>query len=148
MTEVILLKDVEKLGPEGTVVHVKPGFARNYLIPSGLAALATPQQVKTIEAAKQQRLRIAQRAQDEAGVIKQRLEGRSLTLKLTLGEDEKPFGSVTAHDVADALAREGIAVEKSAIQLDHPLKALGIYDIPVRIHPNVTVTLKLWIVKA
>jgi len=146
--DVILLKDIEKLGTEGTVVHVKPGFARNYLVPSGLAVPASPQHLKAVEAAKQQRLRQAQRVQAEAEAVKRQLEGRSLTLKLALGADDEPFGSVTVHDVAEALAREGMQVEKHAIRLEHPIKTLGVYDIPVRLHPNVTAMLKLWVVKA
>jgi len=146
--DVILLKDVEKLGTEGTVVRVKPGFARNYLVPAGLAVPASPQQLAAIEAARQRRLRTAQRAQAEAGRLKQKLESRSITLKLTLGADDTPFGSVTIHDVAEALARDGVPVEKHAIQLEHPIKGLGIYEIPVRLHPSVTATVKLWVVKA
>lgn len=146
--EVVLLKDVEKLGATGAVVRVKPGFARNYLLPSGLALPATPQQLKTIELANRQRLQKTQRIQTEAEALKRKIEGRSLTLQLTLGEDGKPFGSVTVHDIVEALGREGLVVEKHAVHLEQPIKALGIYDVPVRIHPQVTATLKLWIVKA
>ncbi len=146
--ELLLVKDVEKVGAEGTIVHVKPGFARNYLLPFGLAVPATPEQMKVAEASKQQRARKAQRAQAGALAVKQQVEGRSVTLKLTLGEGDKPFGSVTAHDIVEALAREGIQVEKRAVQLEQPIKALGIYPIPIRLHPDVTATLKLWVVKA
>lgn len=146
--DVILLKDVEHLGAEGTLVRVTLGFARNYLVPGGLAVPASPERLKAIEAAKQQRLKQAQRLQAEAERVKRQLEGRSITLKLTVGEDDQPFGSVTTHDVAEALARDGVPVEKHAIQLEHPLKTLGIYDIPVRLHPSVTATVKLWVVKA
>ena len=146
--EVILLKDIEKLGTEGAVVRVRPGYARNFLVPSGLAVPATPQQLKAVEEVKRQRLRKTQRAQAEAEAIKQKLEGRSLTLKLTVGEEDKPFGSVTAHDLAEALAKEGLPVEKHAIHLDEPIKALGVYQVPVKLHAGVTATLKVWIVKA
>ena len=146
--DVILLKDVEKLGAAGSVVHVKSGYARNYLMPGGLAAPASPQQLKAVEAAKHQQLKQAQRAQAEADTLKRQIEGRSLTLKLTLGEDDKPFGSITVHDVAETLSREGMMVEKHAIHLEQPIKGLGVYEIPVRVHPNVTAILKLWVVKA
>jgi len=146
--DVILLKDIEHLGAEGTVVRVKPGFARNYLVPSGLAVPASPQRLAAVEAAKQRAARRSARVQTEAGRLKQKLESRSLTLKLTVGDDDKPFGSVTTHDVAEALARDGVPVEKHAIELPQPIKTLGIFDIPVRLHPNVTATLKLWVVKA
>ena len=146
--DVVLLKDIEKLGAQGTVLHVKPGYARNYLLPLGLAVPATPQQLKAVEALARQRLQKTQRMQAEAETLKRKLESRSLTLKLTLGEDDKPFGSVTAHDLVEALAREGLAVEKHTIHLEQPIKALGIYEVPVRVHPQVTATLKVWIVKA
>ncbi len=136
------------MGAEGAVVSVTPGFARNYLLPSGLAVPATPKQMKAVEVGRQQRQRKAARAQADAEAVKRRLEGHSLTLKLTLGEGDKPFGSVTAHDVVEALAREGIKVEKHAVQLEQPVKTLGIYEVPVRIHADVTATLKLWVVKA
>ncbi len=146
--DLLLVKDVEKVGTEGTIVQVKPGFARNYLLPFGLAVPATPQQMKAAEAGKQQRARKAQRAQAGAAAVKQQVEGRSVTLKLTLGEGDKPFGSVTAHDIVEALAQEGIQVEKHAVQLEQPIKTLGVYPIPIRLHPDVTATLKLWVVKA
>ena len=146
--DVILLKDVEKLGPAGTVVHVKPGFARNYLVPCGLAVLASPQQLKVVEATVRQRQEQARRIQADAETLKQKLEARSLTLTLTLGADHKPFGAITSHAVVEALAQEGLAVAKHAVHLEEPIKALGVFDIPIRLHPNVTATLKLQIVNA
>ena len=146
--DVVLLKDVEKLGAEGAVVKVKPGFARNYLLPHGLAALATAQQLKAIEETKRQRLQKTRRARRDADALKCKLEARSLTLKLNLGEDDKPFGSITTHDIADALAQEGIVMDKHAVQLERPIKSLGVFDVPVRLSPEVTATLKVWIVKA
>ena len=146
--DVVLLKDVEKLGAAGAVVRVKPGFARNYLVPGGLAAPATPQQLKALAAATRQRQKQSDRALAEATALKQRLEGASLTFTLALGEGDKPFGSVTAHDVAEALAGKGMAVEKHAIQLAEPIKALGSHQVSVRVHANVTATLKIQVVKA
>ena len=146
--DVVLLKDIEKLGAEGAVVRVKPGFARNYLLPRGLAAPATPQQLKTIEAGKRQREHKLQRLKQDADALKRKLESRSITLKLTLGDDDKPFGSVTVHDLVEALKREGIDVEKYAVHLEQPIKTLGIFDVPVKLHPGVTATAKVWVVKA
>lgn len=146
--DVLLVKDVERLGSEGAVVHVKPGFARNFLFPRGLAVAATPQHLQALDAAKRRRAQQAQRLKEQAEALKRRLESRSLTLKLTLGEEDKPFGSVTVHDLLEALKREGLEIEKPAVQLDHPIKALGIYNIPVRLHAEVLATLKVWVVKA
>ena len=146
--DVILLKDVEKLGAEGAIVHVKPGFARNYLVPTGLAVPATPDQMRSIESAKQQRAKKAQREQGQAEALKRRLEAHSLTLTLTLGADDQPFGSITVHDIAEALASLGLPVEKHAIGLETPIKGLGVAEVPVRLHPAVTATLKVSVVKA
>jgi len=145
--DVILLKDVEKLGGEGTVVRVKPGFARNYLLPRGLAAPATAQQLKLFEAAKRRRLEKAQRATEQAATLKRTLESRSLSLKLRVGEDDKPFGAITSHDVLEALQQGGVELDKHAVHLPQPIKTLGVFEIPVRLHPEVTATVKLWVVK-
>lgn len=145
--DVVLLKAVENLGAEGDVVRVKPGFARNYLIPAGLATPATPERLKRVEAAKRQRAQQAEREHAEAQALKQKLESRSVTVKLALGEAQQPFGSVTVHDLVEALKQDGLAIEKHAVQLAQPIKALGVYEVPVRLHPAVTATLKVWVVK-
>lgn len=146
--DVILLKDIEKLGAEGAVVHVKPGFARNYLLPQGLAVAATPGRMQAAEAIRRRQDAKGQQVREAAEGLKQRLESRPLTLTLNLGADGTPFGSVTVHDVAEALAREGFAVEKHLIALEQPLKALGYFDVPVRLHPGVTATVKVVVTKA
>jgi large subunit ribosomal protein L9 len=146
--DVILLKDVEKLGAEGAVVHVKPGFARNYLLPQGLAVAATPERMQAAETIRRRQDAKGQQVQEAAEALKRQLESRSLALTLNLGADGKPFGSVTVHDVAAALAREGLAVEKHLIALEQPLKALGCFDVPVRLHPSVTATVKVVVTKA
>lgn len=146
--DVILLKNVEKLGTEGSVVRVRPGYARNFLVPSGLAVEATAQQLKSVEEIKRQQQRKTQRAQAEADALKQKIEKRSLTLTLTVGEGDKPFGSVTAHDLAEALAKDGLTIEKHAIHLEEPIKSLGVFQVPVKVHPAVTANLKVSVVKA
>ena len=145
--DVILLKDVERIGTIGAVVHVKPGFARNYLLPQRLAVPATAQQLKAAEERSRQQQDKAQRIKAQAQLVKQKLEARSLTLKLSLGQDDKPFGAITAHEIMDALTRDGFALEKHALHLEQPIKSLGIFELPVRLHPDVTATLKLWVVK-
>ncbi len=146
--DVILLKDVQTLGKEGTVVAVKRGYARNFLVPQGLALPATESHVKLVA----ERTRLAQvkaqRQQQQAEALKQKLETRSLTLKLNVGDEDKAFGAVTAHDIFQALTQEGLPVEKHAIQLAEPIKALGIYEVPIRLHANITATIKVWVVKA
>ena len=148
--DVVLLTDVETLGAAGAVIHVKPGFARNYLLPRGLAALATPQVLSGIAATQRRRDAKAQRAQAEAEALKRKIEGRPLTLKLSLGVDDKPFGAITTHDVLEALTKEhaGMTLEKHAVHLEQPIKTLGMFEIPVRLDAHVTATVKMWVVKA
>lgn len=146
--DIVLLRDVERLGAQGAVVSVKPGFARNYLIPCGLAAAATTQQLKLAHEATRQRTQKVQRLKEQAEGLKRTLEQQSVTLTLSLGEGEKAFGSVTAHDITEALARAGHVVEKHAVHLEQPIKALGIYEVPVRVHADVTATVKVHVVKA
>ena len=146
--DVILLNDVARVGSQGAVVHVKPGYARNYLIPLGLATLATTQQLKAMEAVKQRGLQRAQRLRAESEALKRKVEGRSLTLKLSVGEDDQPFGLVTAHDLVEALAHEDLPIEKHMIGLEESIKTLGVYEIPIRLHAEVSAMLKVWVVKA
>ena len=145
--DVILLKPVDPLGLEGAVVKVKPGYARNYLLPQGLAVPATAQQLKAAEARQRQQQQKTERIKAQAETLKRNLERRSLTLKLSLGEGDKPFGAITTHEVLDALTREGFELEKHAVHLEEPIKSLGVFELPVRLHPEVTATLKLWVVK-
>lgn len=145
--DVILLRAVDKLGTEGAIVHVKPGYARNYLLPQGLAVAATATQRQAFETRQRQQQERAQRIKAQAEALKRKLEGRSLTLKLSLGEDDKPFGAITTHEILETLTREGFELDKHALHLEQPIKSLGIFELPVRLHPEVTATLKLWVVK-
>ena len=145
--DVVLLTHVDKVGIEGATVQVKPGFARNYLIPRGLAVAATAEQLSALQARTRQRAKQQERSRAQAEALKQQLDSRSLTLRLAVGADDKPFGSVTAHDILDALAREGLVVEKHALKLQEPIKTLGVFEIPVRLTADVTATVKVWVVK-
>ncbi len=146
--DIVLLKDVEKLGAQGNVVRVKSGFARNFLLPRGLAVAATPEQLKSMEEIKRQQQRKLQRVQSEAESLKKTIESKSLSFKLTLGSEEKAFGSVTVHDIVEALGREGVAVEKHAVHLSQPIKSIGSFEVPIKLHPQVTANAKLTVVKA
>ena len=146
--DVVLLTDVERLGFQGAVVHVKPGFARNYLIPRGLALRATPTQLRQLEEIKRQQHRKLANAKTQAQALKERLEVVSLTLSLTVGTEDKAFGAVTAHDLMEALHQQGIILEKHAIQLKQPIKTLGSVEVPIRLPAEVTARLKLTVVKA
>ena len=146
--EVILRQAVDNLGHTGDIVKVSPGYARNFLLPRGLAYEATPGNRKRIE---QERARLeAAEAERRGGAeaIAKRLEEVSLTFSARVGEEGKLFGSVTAADIAAQLEQQGFTeVEKRMIDLHEPIKALGVYRVPVRLHADVKPEIKVWIIK-
>jgi large subunit ribosomal protein L9 len=145
--EVILRQAVEKLGRPGDIVKVSPGYARNYLLPRGVAYEATPGNKKRIER-ERQRLEAAEdsrRASAEEFATK--LEQVSLTFSARVGEEGKLFGSVTSADIAQQLAEQGHTVEKRQIDLKEPIKALGVYRVPIRLHADVHPEIKVWVIK-
>ena len=145
--KVILRKDHEKLGTVGAVVEVKDGFARNFLIPQGIAYSATDGNMRPLEEEKKQAERRAQKQQKSATTLATELEKVSVTLKMKVGEDEKLFGSVTAQMIADELKAKGIDVDKRIIDIEEPIKALGIYSVKVRLHHDVSGQVKVWVVR-
>ena len=142
--KVILLSDVERVGPRGTVVSVKPGYARNYLLPRKLALEATKSQLAQLESIKQQlatkEAKITKRLTDFAG----RLGLVSVKTTIKMGQ-EGAVGAVTNADIATLLAAEGHEIDKHSIVLDEPIKAPGVYDIPVKLGHEVSATVKLWV---
>ncbi|MDD5116013.1 MAG: 50S ribosomal protein L9 [Candidatus Omnitrophica bacterium] len=144
--EVILIKDVEKIGKAGSVVKVKEGFARNFLFPRNLAKIATSGSLKQLEKEKQNKLVQYAKEKEESEGLKKRLNALSLTIS-ALAQGEELYGGIGSHDIAAALKEEGFIVDKSAIELAEPIKSLGIYEVPVKLHPEVRATLKLWVVK-
>lgn len=145
--EVILNKDVDKLGKAGQVVKVKEGFARNFLIPNNLAVAVTPENLKKIEQEKQAKQAASDKLKKEAVELQQKLAGLSLTIAALTQEEDKLYGSVSSFDIAQSLKEEGFDIDKSKIALDEQIKALGIYEVPVKLHPEVTAKVKVWIVK-
>jgi large subunit ribosomal protein L9 len=146
--EVILRQAVEKLGQPGDVVKVSAGFARNYLLPRGIAYAATAGNLKRIA---QEKARL-QAAEDlrrgGAQEIATRLEAVSLTFSARVGEEGKLFGSVTASDITEQLHAQGFdMIEKRQIDLHEPIKALGVYRVPVRLHADVKPEIKVWVIK-
>ena len=146
--EVILRQAVEKLGQPGDVVKVSPSFARNYLLPHGIAYAATSGNLKRIA---QEKARL-EAAEDErrggAQAIATRLEAVSLTFSARVGEEGKLFGSVTTSDIAEQLHAQGFdMIEKRQIDLHEPIKALGVYRVPVRLHADVKPEIKVWVIK-
>ena len=146
MVEVILRKDVADLGRAGEMVHVRPGYARNYLIPQGIALLATEGNRRRFEEERRQVEQSAERERQQAADLAADLEGQSLTFTVRAGDEGRLFGSVTAADIAEALEGEGLTVDRKLIRLDDPIKELGVYDIPVRLHTDIEPQLKIWVV--
>jgi len=145
--EVILRHAVENLGKPGDVVKVKNGYARNYLLPHNLAYEATPGNLKRIQQ-ERQRLEAAENTRrGSAQEIATKLEQVSLTFSARVGEEGKLFGSVTASDIAQQLEQQGFHVEKRQIDLHEPIKSLGVYRVPVRLHADVKPEIRVWVIK-
>ena len=145
--EIILRQGVENLGKPGDVVKVKAGYARNYLLPHGLAYEATPGNLKRIQQ-ERERLEAAENERRTAAQgYAEKLEQVSLTFSARVGEEGKLFGSVTAADIAQHLEAQGFHVEKRQIDLHEPIKALGVYRVPVRLHADVKPEVRVWVIK-
>ena len=145
MIELILRTAVPSLGKPGDLVRVKPGYARNFLLPRGLAFEATEGNKKRIAAESAARASPAAAERSEAAALAARLATASLTFTAKAGEDGKLFGSVTAADIAESLATKGFTVDKRKIELEHPLKELGDHAVTVKLPHDVHATLKVQI---
>ncbi|HAJ57780.1 MAG TPA: 50S ribosomal protein L9 [Candidatus Omnitrophica bacterium] len=147
MIKVILKEDVSGLGRSGEVKQVKDGFARNFLFPRKLALLACDNNLKRIEAeVKKKESQMAQERK-KAEEVALRLAGLSVTLTVEVNEEGKLYGSLTQQDVARAVSSEGIEIDKKNVMLAEPIKELGIYDVDVKLHPEVVSKIKVWVVK-
>ena len=146
MIEVILREDIKTLGRAGDMVRVKPGYARNYLLPQGLAYEATEGNKKRIAAETRVRAARSQAERSEAERVAATLNQVTLTLTGKAGEEGKLFGSITSQDVADALARQGHPVDRRRIELDHPIKTTGTHTVTVRLHPEVHADVRVSVV--
>ncbi|MCI0567698.1 MAG: 50S ribosomal protein L9 [Acidobacteria bacterium] len=144
---IVLRENVEKLGRRGEVLKVADGYARNFLLPKKLAFEATGANLKRI--AQEHRVREVQEARDkqDAQALSARMSQLSLTAVRKVGENEMLYGSVTNGDVAELLEKEGFTIDKRKILLDDPIKSLGIYEVSIKLHPEVTANVKVWVVK-
>lgn len=147
MIKVILLKDVAKLGNAGEIVSVKEGYARNFLIPNNKAKPATAGNMKIWEAIKKKVSVKEQAILTEANTLADKISNLSLTISVQAGEEEKLFGSVSNEMISEALAAEGVVIDKKDILLEEPIKKLGVFQVSVKIHPEVRANLKVWVVK-
>jgi large subunit ribosomal protein L9 len=145
--EVILTKDVEGIGKAGSVVKVKDGFARNFLLLKDLAMPVTAGNMKNLQEDKARRLQKEEKTRKAAEELKSKIAALSLTIAVLTQEKDKLYANVTAVEVQKALSDEGIEIDKKAILLEEPIKALGIYQVPLKLHPDVIAEVKVWIVK-
>ncbi|MCE2423047.1 MAG: 50S ribosomal protein L9 [Gemmatimonadetes bacterium] len=146
MVKLILTRDVSNLGRAGDMVEVRPGFARNYLIPQGSALEATPGNLRQFEDRRRRIERRARRARKQAELRAQDLVDVEITFRARAGEGGQLFGSVTAADVQQGLEDEGVKVDRRAIGLEQPIKKLGVYEVPVRLHAEVEPAVKVWVI--
>jgi len=144
--EVILQQDLDELGLEGDIIKVAEGYARNYLIPKGIALKASSQNIKALEL-KKKKIEIKRlKAKESAEVVKQQIEAMEVTLKHKAGEEGKLYGSVTTQDIAEALKGKGVVIARKKIVLEKPIKELGAFKATVKIYPEVAGELKVNVV--
>jgi large subunit ribosomal protein L9 len=145
--KVLLQSDVTNLGSGGEVVRVRAGFARNFLLPRGLALPATAGNLSRVEELKRAAAQRAKTERDQADELGRKLGHLSLKITRAVGEEGKMYGSVTSKDVSDAVAKAGVELDRKRIVLVDPIKQLGSYDIPVKLHADVQATIKIEVVK-
>lgn len=146
-TQVLLMADVPDLGSEGTVVTVADGYARNYLLPKKLAAPVTKAAHARLAMIREKREKTSIEELTAARKLATKLAGCSCTIAVKTGEGERMYGSVSSTDIANVLAEQGIEIDRHKITLDAPLKDLGVFDVKVKLHPEVDATVKVWIVE-
>lgn len=145
--QVVLQTNVDKVGESGELIKVRPGFARNYLIPRGLAVPATTAAVNRIAHEKAVAIAKAEKAKKEFMALAEKINGLKLTLTRSIGEDSKLFGSVTSKEIEGAAKAAGVTIDRKKMQLAEPIRALGSYEVPVRLMTGVTATLKVEVTK-
>ncbi len=141
--KLILREDVENLGKGGELVDVKPGYGRNFLLPRGLAVLANSKNVREMEHQKSVAQAKAAKLKASAEAVAKRLADTAITLKRKVGEQDKLYGSVTALDLAEALASRGLQIDRRTIDLSEPIKTLGDFEVPVKLHSDVVGKVKV-----
>ncbi|MGP0071089.1 MAG: 50S ribosomal protein L9 [Bryobacteraceae bacterium] len=145
--DVILREDIDKLGTRGQLVKVAPGYARNFLLPNKMAVPATESNKKIVEQERQAHLRREAKVEGEAKDLGKMLSAVSISIAQKAGENDQLFGSVTAKDIAEALEKQGYTIERRKIVLEEPIKTLGEFKVPVRLHREVTAEVTVTVVK-
>lgn len=145
--KLILTENVDKVGVKGEIVTVKAGYGRNYLLPRGLATAATRSAIQAIEEEAKTLAKKQESAKKAAEKMAAKLSTISITATVAAGEDDKIFGSVTAQNIADLLAEKGYEIDRHTIVISEPIKALGVYNIPIKVYHDVKAEIKLWVIK-
>ena len=146
--KVILLEDVKALGKKGDIVNVSDGYARNAILPKKLGVEATPKNLNDLKLQKQHEAKVAQQIYEEAVALSKEIETKKVTVKIKVGEGGRIFGSISTKEVAQAAKEQvGLELDKKKMQLNDPIKALGTYEIPVKLHPKVTGKLTVVVVE-
>ena len=145
--QVILRQRVENLGDAGEIVDVKPGYGRNFLIPQGLAYEASEANKRRLSAEHARAAAAEAATMSEAQQRARQIEGISLTFHARAGQEGKLFGSITSGDIAEKLAEQGVEIDRRQIELEEPIKALGVTSVPVRLHPQVRPEIKVWVIQ-
>jgi large subunit ribosomal protein L9 len=146
--KILLLEDSEPLGEVGEIVDVKPGYARNFLFPSGVACPVTAAALRSVEQAKRRAAQLRVKRATMVAEQAKSLEGLSLTLEERASDEGHLFGSVGAPRIVEALKEQGIEMEEKRIRLEHPLKELGIFNVPIQLDPETVAEVRVWIVEA
>ena len=145
--KVILTQKYENLGEEGDIVNVRPGYGRNYLIPQKIALSYTPGNLKYYEEMQKLKESRENKNKKSAQQLAEALNKISCTASVAVGEEDKLFGAVTSQDIAELLKEKGFDVDRRKIMLEEPIKALGIYSVPIKLYPDIDAKIKVWVVK-
>lgn len=144
---VILKQEVDNLGDAGDIVRVAAGYGRNYLIPRGLAVLASEGSVAELQHNQQIADAIRRKKLASANALAEKLEGTAVSIRRETGDDERLFGSVTKRDIVEALAAEGVEVDRRAVQLDEPIKSIGLFTVPIRLHSDLSANVRVYVIR-
>jgi len=145
--EIILTEDIVGLGNRGDIVKVKDGYARNYLFPKKLAIPATENNRRMLEEENKIRARRDEKLKQSVQAVAEKMQGLSCTIVVQAGEEDKLYGSVGPHEIAKAINEQGFDIEHRQVVLEEPIKKLGVYTVPVKLHREVEVPVKVWVVK-
>jgi len=145
--EIILTENVSGLGNRGDVIKVKDGYARNYLFPKKLAISATENNRKMLEEENRIRQKKDEKVKQSVQALAEKMEGLSCTIVVQAGEEDKLYGSVGPHEIAKAINEQGFDIDHKQVIMEEPIKKLGVYTVPVRLHREVEVSVKVWVVK-